>query len=299
MIGRTAATLLRRQCAASCTAVFRSTASPLLKRQATGIISSVRSLHSVPDFDNLEKWRNEGMKPLFSPDGIEAAWTTYQGSLVDKLNELVAETVIENETAFDTSLMASRRPELAAVFNYASQAHNNHFFFESLTSAEIANSKDIPSNVVEAINDTFGSLDAMRNELLATAQAIFGSGWVWLVMDQTRNLRILATYNAGSPYPGAQARQQGVDTNLYSNRAQAFPGDVLEQTRLASSSRRGITPFPMPLLALSVWPQTWMTDFGVNGKEQYLSAWWECVDWDVVERRLPHKKERRTMLFTR
>lgn len=41
-------------------------------------------------------------------------------------------TTLEAQTALDIAIQSSRRPELAATFNFASQAHNNHFFFESL-----------------------------------------------------------------------------------------------------------------------------------------------------------------------
>jgi hypothetical protein len=35
-------------------------------------------------------------------------------------------------TPLDIAVVTARQADLAAVFNYASQAHNNHFFFESL-----------------------------------------------------------------------------------------------------------------------------------------------------------------------
>ncbi|KAL8653659.1 MAG: hypothetical protein Q9226_003758, partial [Calogaya cf. arnoldii] len=48
---------------------------------------------------------------------------------------------------------------------------------------------------------------------------MFGPGYVWLVkrtqasINESMKLSILATYNAGSPYPGAHFRQQPVDMN--------------------------------------------------------------------------------------
>lgn len=37
----------------------------------------------------------------------------------------------------------SRRPEMASVFNYASMAHNNHFFFNCLVSRNAFSSSRI------------------------------------------------------------------------------------------------------------------------------------------------------------
>lgn len=48
---------------------------------------------------------------------------------------------------------------------------------------------------------------------------MFGPGYVWLVKrnqiaaNEKMRLAILATYNAGSPYPGAHFRQQTLDMN--------------------------------------------------------------------------------------
>lgn len=44
----------------------------------------------------------------------------------------LAGTDYMNKTALDITVMTSRQADLAATFNYASQAHNNHFFFETL-----------------------------------------------------------------------------------------------------------------------------------------------------------------------
>lgn len=42
-----------------------------------------------------------------------------------------------------------------------------------------------------------------------------------------------------------------------------------------------------PLLALKVWEHAWVEDFGVDGKEKYLEALWEKINWDVVSSRAP------------
>ena len=34
--------------------------------------------------------------------------------------------------AMDIAVMTARQPDQASIFNYASQAYNNHFFFQGL-----------------------------------------------------------------------------------------------------------------------------------------------------------------------
>lgn len=269
-----ASSLLRRQCARSTTTLRAGAA--FLRRPSvpTSIARQSRSLHSVPELQNQEAYRTNGLSPLFSPQGFEVAWVQYQKQLVDGLNEMVGGTQIENVPALDTAVMTAKRPELAQTFNYASQAHNNHFFFDGLTEHQTLPSEDLLSRF---ILPTFGTLDNLKQELIATGMAMFGSGWVWLVLDQQRKMRILATYNAGTPY-GEAYRRQEIDTNT---------GSSLSSSPMSQDVRGKGAPWPLPLLNVSTWPQTWMADYGLEGKQQYLENWWHAIDWSVVMQRLP------------
>ncbi|KAL8916549.1 MAG: hypothetical protein Q9172_006250 [Xanthocarpia lactea] len=121
----------------------------------------------------------------------------------------------ENTKTKDLLIKYARDPNHAALFNYASAAHNNHLFFESLT----PDPTPIPSELLTHIDSSFSSLESLRSHFLATADSMFGPGYVWLVrrtrpsLNEQMKLSILATYNAGSPYPGAHFRMQPVDMN--------------------------------------------------------------------------------------
>ena len=39
----------------------------------------------------------------------------------------------------------------------------------------------------------------------------------------------------------------------------------------------------IPLLGVSTWEHTWLTDWGAAGKKDFLEAWWRRIDWGVVE----------------
>ncbi|RCK57791.1 37S ribosomal protein MRP1, mitochondrial [Candida viswanathii] len=43
----------------------------------------------------------------------------------------------------------------------------------------------------------------------------------------------------------------------------------------------------IPLLAIDASPRNYLIDYGVFGKQAYLENVWECIDWEVVSRRLP------------
>lgn len=88
----------------------------------------------------------------------------------------------------------------AYAFNIASMAFNNHFFFRGLNTNPDVQSK--PSTDLEIqIKKDFSSKDTLRETFLATAEAMFGPGFIWLVQTsdtQFGNLRILPTYLAST-----------------------------------------------------------------------------------------------------
>lgn len=119
----------------------------------------------------------------------------------------------------------ARFPHLASTFNHASMALNTDFFFKQLlpaTSPEAASaSREIPATLRAAIEDNFSSVETLRLEFAAIAAGMFGPGFIWLVKANNLhqsgrggdNLRLLTTYHAGSPFPGAHYRRQAVDMN--------------------------------------------------------------------------------------
>lgn len=71
----------------------------------------------------------------------------------------------------------------------------NHSFFWKLI--DPANIKD--EELIDDINKTFGSVDEFKKQFNQQALALFGSGWTWLVRDQTGKLEICSLPNQDSP----------------------------------------------------------------------------------------------------
>ena len=130
------------------------------------------------------------------------------------------------------------------------------------------------------------SVAALRTTFLATAQAMFGPGHVWLVAQRdwrgALQLMVLNTYLAGSPYPGAHFRRHhgeapGEPAGAYRLRLGGH------QAREESRLRTGPTGIELePLLCVSTWEHVYMWDYGPWGKMQYLERWWDRIDWRVV-----------------
>lgn len=227
--------------------------------------------------------------------------------MVQKLNELIAGEPIENSTAKTLALQFARDPMSASIFNHASMAHNNHFFFSTLSTSPLPLSR-VP-NLEKSLVDAFGSIDTLQATMLDTAAAMFGPGFVWLVW--ARNVdgggatrrggwRILTTYLAGTPYAEAGYRQQGVDMNNQNPSSynaylsqQQQPTNVVGTFGAYSQGGRDQAKLPpggtsvLPVLCVNTWEHVYIYDFGLGGKRRYLSQWWDAVDWSVVEGNAP------------
>ena len=232
------------------------------------------------------------------------------GMIIRKLNELVAGEDIENMKAKDIVIRYARDSMSASLFNHASMAHNNHLFFQSLSTAP--QHIDNTPRLKESLEATFGSMDTLRTTMLDTAAAMFGPGFVWLVWAKdlqnaavSRNggdWRILTTYLAGTPYPEAGYRHQGLDMN------NATPADFAAYQSAEPMNRVGVmgsyskngydmAKIPpggtslIPVLCVNTWEHVYIYDFGLPGKRKFLADWWEAVDWSQVESMAPSGSE--------
>jgi Fe-Mn family superoxide dismutase len=180
----------------------------------------------------------------------------------------------------------------------------------------------MPDSVQKTIDQHFGSVDNFKSEFLGNANAIFGGGFVWLVSHRTsipgsvnkttRQLKILRTYNAGSPLAGNHWRQQskGADFNdmfKYAEKQFDLQNAITSDNMTKEEKDRAIRKVAedmgadqtisrtvqnikehstahdiQPILCVSVWEHSYIVDWRVNNKRQYLEAWWDRIDWQRV-----------------
>jgi superoxide dismutase, Fe-Mn family len=102
--------------------------------------------------------------------------------------------------------------------------------------------------LLNSINRDFGSFDKFKEQFSAAATGRFGSGWAWLV-NQEGKLVVTSTPNQDNPVM-----------------------DVADV--------RGV-----PLLGLDVWEHAYYLKYQ-NRRADYITAWWNLVNWDTVAKRL-------------
>jgi Fe-Mn family superoxide dismutase len=101
--------------------------------------------------------------------------------------------------------------------------------------------------LADAINASFGSFTAFKEKFAAAGVGRFGSGWAWLVADGS-SLSITSTPNQDNPLMDGKK-----------------PGQVL--------------------LGIDVWEHAYYLKYQ-NRRPDYIAAWWNVVNWDVVAGRL-------------
>ncbi len=75
--------------------------------------------------------------------------------------------------------------------------HSNHSMFWQIMKP---NGGGQPSGALaNAINSTFGSFDAFKTQFNDAGAKRFGSGWAWLVLDQSGKLSVISSANQDSP----------------------------------------------------------------------------------------------------
>ena len=99
-------------------------------------------------------------------------------------------------------------------------------------------------DLASAIDQEFGSFDEFQQSFANAAMTRFGSGWAWLCVKDGGKLCICSTPNQDNPL-----MEGGCDGR--------------------------------PILCLDVWEHAYYKKFG-PGRGDYISAWWNVVDWPAV-----------------
>ncbi len=134
------------------------------------------------------------LQPYMSPDTLDFHHGKHHAAYVNKANELVQGTDLEGKSLED-AVKAAREQGVGPLFNNVAQHFNHSFFWNSL----MPNGGGEPVGALaEKINEDFGSFDTFKQEFINAGAGQFGSGWVWLVLNDGK-LEIVKTPNAETP----------------------------------------------------------------------------------------------------
>jgi superoxide dismutase, Fe-Mn family len=195
--------------------------------------------HELPEL----KYSYSALEPYIDELTMTIHHSRHHAAYVNNLNAALEKYPELQEKRVD-ELVASLEslPDIikAAVRNNGG-GHFNHSFFWSIMSPEGGGSPE--GELAEAIDSRFGSFEAFKEEFSKAAATRFGSGWAWLVIDESGELKVVSTLNQDSP----------------------------------------ISEGLKPILALDVWEHAYYLKYQ-NKRPDYISGWWNIVDWKEVGR---------------
>ena len=136
-------------------------------------------------------YAQDALEPHITSETLGYHYGKHHNAYVNNLNKLIKGTEFA-EMTLEEIIMNSDE----GLFNNAAQVWNHSFYFNGLS----PNGGGEPTgDLLKKINEKFGSFSEFQDEFTALGLSTFGSGWVWLVQDEKGELKIVNTFNAGTP----------------------------------------------------------------------------------------------------
>jgi Fe-Mn family superoxide dismutase len=193
--------------------------------------------HKLPDL----KYAFNALEPHIDAMTMEIHHDRHHNAYVTNLNKAIEGTDAENLSLEDLMANISKYP--MAVRNNGGGHYNHTLFWEILG----PNGGAPSGKLADAINDAFGSLDSLKEQMNNAGATRFGSGWAWLIV-QNGKLAVCSTPNQDNPLM-----------------------DIAEV--------KGT-----PILGIDVWEHAYYLKYQ-NKRPDYLGAIWNVINWEEVAKR--------------
>lgn len=181
----------------------------------------------------------DALEPHIDAQTMQIHHDKHHQAYVDNLNKAIAGTEHENKSLDEIIKIAG---SISPAVRNNGGGHWNHSFFWEVIGP---NAGGQPSGAVaDAINQAFGSFDALKEKMNAAGATRFGSGWAWLIVKDGK-LEVCSTPNQDNPLM-----------------------DVAEV--------KGT-----PILGVDVWEHAYYLKYQ-NRRPEYLNAFWNVVNWNKV-----------------
>jgi len=139
-------------------------------------------------------YARDALAPHISAETIDFHYGKHHQTYVTNLNNQIKGTEFESLGLDDIIRKSS-----GGMFNNAAQIWNHTFYWNCLK----PNGGGEPTGkLADAINKSFGSFQAFKDQFTQTALTTFGSGWAWLVQRADGSLALVSTSNAATPLTG-------------------------------------------------------------------------------------------------
>jgi len=195
---------------------------------------------SLPDLP----YAADVMEPHIDKKTMEIHHGKHHAGYVSKLNAALESHSNLQSKSLEELLSAIKNlpADIQTAVRNNGGGHWNHSIFWNV----IGGKGGQPSGALaDAINSSFGSFDAFKSAFTTAGATRFGSGWAWLVVNNSGGLEVCSTANQDNPLM-----------------------DVAEV-----SGR--------PILGVDVWEHAYYLNYQ-NRRPDYLNAFFNVINWDAV-----------------
>ncbi|MFW6289621.1 MAG: superoxide dismutase [Mariniphaga sp.] len=182
------------------------------------------------------------LEPHIDARTMEIHHTKHHQAYTDKLNDAVKGSNLEGKSIEE--ILKNVSGQSAAVRNNGGGYYNHNLYWKILAPGGASKPE---GELLDALNESFGSLQNFRDAFVQAALTQFGSGWAWLVL-QNNKLVVSSTPNQDNPLMDV-ADVQGT-----------------------------------PILGVDVWEHAYYLKYQ-NKRPDYVNAFWNLINWDEVTRR--------------
>jgi Fe-Mn family superoxide dismutase len=179
----------------------------------------------------------DALEPHIDARTMEIHHSKHHQAYITNLNVAISGTDLEGKTIEEILQNCADKP---AVRNNGGGFWNHNLFWEVMA----PNAGGQPTGeLAEAINTTFGSFDAFKEEFAKAGATRFGSGWAWLCVENGK-LVVCSTANQDNPLMGEGCKGT-------------------------------------PILAMDVWEHAYYLHYQ-NRRPDYINAFFNVINWSVV-----------------
>jgi Fe-Mn family superoxide dismutase len=134
------------------------------------------------------------LEPTVSATTMKTHHDKHHAKYVETVNKLAAEAGLDRKSLEAIIAEAEKKgPSARKLLNNAGQAWNHAIFWDAMTPTR----RDPGGELEAAIGEAFGGLAGLKEAFVKEGEGHFGSGWMWLVVDQGR-LGVLSTHDGGT-----------------------------------------------------------------------------------------------------
>lgn len=178
------------------------------------------------------------LEPTIDSVTMRIHHSKHHQAYVTNLNKALGAT----NTKSLAEILAGASSQPAVVRNNAGGHYNHTLFWEILSPTPI---KTPSAELLSQITKQYTSLDSLQKMITVSGTGLFGSGWVWLIVTPTNELKITTTVNQDNPLM-----------------------DI-------------VTDKGTPILAIDVWEHAYYLKYQ-NKRADYLKNIWKVIDWKAV-----------------